>query len=37
MDVYVAKIRKHLQPDSEVSIENIHGAGYRLLCPILAE
>lgn len=31
MDVYVTKIRKYLKSDPNISIENIHSAGYRLL------
>ena len=31
MDVYIAKIRKYLQKDNRLEIENIHGEGFRLL------
>ncbi len=31
MDVYIAKLRKHLQEDSTVEILNIHGKGFKLL------
>ncbi len=31
MDVYIAKLRKHLAPDPTLKIENIHGEGYTLL------
>ena len=31
MDVYIAKIRKYLQMDSRLEIENIHGEGFRLI------
>ena len=31
MDVYIAKLRKHLSLDSRVEIINIHGEGFRLL------
>ena len=31
MDVYIAKIRKYLQKDSRLEIENIHGEGFRLI------
>ena len=31
MDVYIAKIRKYLQKDSSLEIENIHGEGFRLI------
>jgi two-component system, OmpR family, response regulator len=32
MDVYIAKLRKHLEGDGAVTIENIHGSGYCLKC-----
>ena len=31
MDVYIAKLRKHLRPDSTIEIINIHGKGFKLL------
>ena len=31
MDVYIAKLRKQLQKDSSVTINNIHGEGFRLI------
>tara|TARA_B100000123_G_scaffold236533_1_gene187865 strand:- start:299 stop:997 length:699 start_codon:yes stop_codon:yes gene_type:complete len=31
MDVYIAKLRKQLQKDPKVSINNIHGEGFRLI------
>ena len=31
MDVYIAKLRKHLSLDPKVEIINIHGEGFRLL------
>ena len=33
MDVYIAKIRKHLREDSSVEILNIHGKGFKMLTP----
>jgi len=30
MDVYIAKLRKKLKPDSSIEIENIHSSGYML-------
>ena len=30
MDVYITKLRKYLKPDPNVSIMNIHGAGFKL-------
>ena len=31
MDVYVTKLRKHLQADSNVQIMNVHGEGFKLM------
>ena len=31
MDVYIAKLRKYLRPDTNVEILNIHGEGFRLV------
>jgi len=31
MDVYIAKLRKHLRKDSSVEIINVHGRGFKLL------
>lgn len=31
MDVYIAKLRKHLRPDPNIEIINIHGKGFKLL------
>ncbi|MBL7729019.1 MAG: response regulator transcription factor [Dinghuibacter sp.] len=33
MDVYIAKLRKYLKEDSAIEIVNIHGNGFRLVCP----
>jgi two-component system OmpR family response regulator len=33
MDVYIAKLRKHLKLDASVEILNIHGRGFKLLAP----
>ncbi|MFA6873738.1 MAG: response regulator transcription factor [Bacteroidaceae bacterium] len=33
MDVYITKLRKHLKPDPNIEIINIHGKGYKLICP----
>ncbi|MCC6600401.1 MAG: response regulator transcription factor [Crocinitomicaceae bacterium] len=33
MDVYIAKLRKHLKEDPVVEIINIHGRGFKLLAP----
>jgi two-component system, OmpR family, response regulator len=31
MDVYIAKLRKHLKADEKVEIINVHGRGFKLL------
>ena len=33
MDVYITKLRKHLQDDDQIEIINIHGRGYKLITP----
>lgn len=33
MDVYITKLRKHLQGDERIEILNIHGKGYKLIVP----
>lgn len=33
MDVYIAKLRKYLKDDPSIEIVNIHGNGFRLVCP----
>ena len=33
MDVYLAKLRKYLKDDPSVEIINVHGNGFRLVCP----
>jgi DNA-binding response OmpR family regulator len=30
MDVYITKLRKYLQLDAQVEIENVHSSGYKL-------
>lgn len=37
MDVYITKLRKLLKEDSDIEIMNIHGKGYKLIAPALAE
>jgi DNA-binding response OmpR family regulator len=32
MDVYIVKLRKYLEADKTITIENIHGSGYCLKC-----
>jgi len=31
MDVYITKLRKFFKEDSQISILNIHGSGFKLL------
>lgn len=31
MDVYIAKLRKHLKPDDKIEIINVHGKGFKML------
>lgn len=33
MDVYITRLRKYLKKDSSVKILNVHGKGYKLICP----
>ena len=33
MDVYIAKLRKHLKADDRLEIINVHGKGFKLLAP----
>lgn len=33
MDVYITKLRKYLRNDPGVEIINVHGTGFRLMCP----
>lgn len=35
MDVYIVKLRKYLEEDKSVSLENIHGSGYCLKYPCI--
>ncbi|MCF0193896.1 MAG: response regulator transcription factor [Bacteroidaceae bacterium] len=37
MDVYITKLRKRLQDDPDIEINNVHGKGYRIVCPNLNE
>lgn len=32
MDVYITKLRKYLKEDPSITILNVHGKGYKLLC-----
>ena len=31
MDVYIAKLRKHLCKDERIEIMNVHGRGFRFI------
>jgi DNA-binding response OmpR family regulator len=31
MDVYIAKLRRHLKDDPSIEILNVHGKGFKLL------
>ena len=33
MDVYIAKLRRHLKPDDSIQIINVHGKGFKMICP----
>ncbi|MEL6255125.1 MAG: DNA-binding response regulator, partial [Bacteroidota bacterium] len=33
MDVFISKLRKYLKADERLSIENVHGIGFRFKCP----
>ena len=33
MDVYIAKLRKHLRADDRIEILNVHGKGFKLIAP----
>ena len=33
MELYITKLRKHLQDDPQIEIINIHGKGYKLITP----
>jgi DNA-binding response OmpR family regulator len=31
MDVYIAKLRRHLKADPSIEILNVHGKGFKLI------
>jgi DNA-binding response OmpR family regulator len=33
LDVFISRLRKYLQKDEEIRIENVHGIGFQLVCP----
>lgn len=34
MDVYIAKLRRHLKPDNRIQILNVHGKGFKMITPV---
>ncbi len=33
LDVFISRLRKYLCEDSEIKIDNIHGIGFKFICP----
>ena len=33
MDVFISRLRKYMRPDERISLENVHGVGFRLNAP----
>jgi DNA-binding response OmpR family regulator len=33
LDVFVSRLRKYLKADERITIENVHGVGFRFLVP----
>ena len=33
MDVFISRLRKYLKDDERLKIENVHGVGFRFICP----
>lgn len=33
LDVFISRLRKYLQKDQQLKIENIHGVGFKFVCP----
>lgn len=33
MDVFISRLRKYLKEDEQIKIENVHGVGFRFICP----
>jgi len=33
LDVFISRLRKYLQKDEQLKIENIHGVGFKFVCP----
>ncbi len=34
MDVFISRLRKYLKEDERLKIENVHGVGFRFICPV---
>jgi len=34
MDVFISRLRKYLKEDDTLKIENVHGVGFRFICPV---
>ncbi|MEZ5040961.1 MAG: response regulator transcription factor [Saprospiraceae bacterium] len=34
LDVFISRLRKYLQKDESLRIENIHGVGFKFICPV---
>jgi len=37
LDVFISRLRKYLKKDEQLKIENIHGVGFKFVCPARAE
>jgi len=33
LDVFISRLRKYLKPDERISVENVHGVGFRFIIP----
>jgi len=33
LDVFISRLRKYLSEDPAIKIDNIHGIGFKFLCP----
>ena len=33
LDVFISRLRKYLQKDEGIKIENVHGIGFQFVCP----
>ncbi|NRB49005.1 MAG: response regulator transcription factor [Saprospiraceae bacterium] len=37
LDVFISRLRKYLKKDEQLKIENIHGVGFKFVCPARAQ